>query len=260
MLYRTFLHLPGVDERLERHLWQNGCRTWWHLLEAEKIPSLSKTRLLFWKKELEEFLPFAKNLEELSLRLPRRHHWRLFKHFRREAVFLDIETDGLRRGKHQVTVLGMATEEGYFSYVARENLEEGLERLSEFRFWVTFGGSFFDWPFLKARYPWLPPPLVHLDLCPLFKRLGLKGGLKKIEKALGFERPEEIDGFDGYMAVKLWRLWRRKRKLSALERLIAYNREDVLNLIPLAEIAYSGLTRLTLTGKIPALSVFSGKP
>ncbi|NPA48758.1 MAG: ribonuclease H-like domain-containing protein [Thermodesulfobacteria bacterium] len=257
MLYRTFLLLPGVDEKTERHLWQAGCRTWWHLLARDSLPRLSGRRLRLLQDRLCELIPSAKDLDTLAARLPRRHHWRLFKHFRREAVFLDIETDGLRRGEHEVTVLGLATQEGYFAYVAGENLEEGLQRLKEARFWITFGGSFFDWPFLKSRYPWLSEPLVHLDLCPLFKRLGLKGGLKKIEKALGLGRPEEVDGFDGYMAVKLWRLWRRRGDAAALERLITYNREDVMNLIPLAEILYSGLTMLALTGKIPALSVSS---
>ncbi len=257
MLYRTFLHLPGVEERLERHIWQAGCRTWWHLLECSRLPGFSESRLSFLKRSLGEILPYARDLEILATRFPRRHFWRLFKHFRQEAIFLDIETDGLRRGKHEVTVLGIATSEGYAAYVAHENLEEGLARLEKARFWVTFGGSFFDWPFLKARYPWLPEPLVHLDLCPLFKRLGLKGGLKKIEKSLGLCRPDEVDGFDGYMAVKLWRRWRRRGDVRALEKLLTYNREDVLNLIPLAEILYTGLTVLTLTGKIPALSVSS---
>ncbi len=255
MLYRTFLLLPGVDEKFERHLWQVGCRTWWHLLSQKRLPRLSPKRLHFFQDQIQKLLLVSKDLKALASRLPRRHHWRLFKHFRKEAIFLDIETDGLKRGEHEVTVLGLATERGYASYVAGENLEDGLEILAQTRFWITFGGSFFDWPFLKTKYPWLPDPLVHLDLCPLFKRLGLRGGLKKVEKALGLMRPEEVDGFDGYMAVKLWRAWRQRGNPEALERLISYNREDVMNLIPLAEILYSGLTFLTLTGKMPALSV-----
>jgi hypothetical protein len=50
--------------------------------------------------------------------------------------------------------------------------------------------------------------------------------------------------------VRLWRTWRQGHS-QALERLIAYNREDVLNLQFLAEVAYKGLTHLALTGKPP---------
>ena len=257
MLYRTFLHLPGVDQDFERHLWQVGCRTWWHLLEAQSLEDVSSRRLSFWRRRLEEQLLRRKDLAFFARLLPRREHWRLYKHFLEEAVFVDIETDGLNRYQNQVTVLGVLDRNGYRAYVAGKDLEEGVRRLKEARFWVTFGGSFFDWPFLKAHYPWLPKPLVHLDLCPLLKRLGLKGGLKKIERHLGLGRPEEVDGLDGKAAVRLWRRWRRQKDEKALATLIAYNREDVLNLSLLAELAYSGLTYLTLTGKRPALRVSS---
>lgn len=257
MLYRTFLHLPGVDQRLERHLWQVGCRTWWHLLEAESLEGISARRLSSWRRRLEDHLLRRGDLAFFSRLLPRREHWRLYKHFRAEVLFVDIETDGLNRYRNQVTLLGLSDGRHYRAYVAGEDLEEGLSRLEGARFWVTFGGSFFDWPFLKAHYPWLPKPLVHLDLCPLLKRLGLKGGLKKIERLLGLGRPEEVDGLDGQAAVRLWRCWKHRRDEEALTTLIAYNREDVLNLSLLAEIAYSGLTYLTLTGKRPALRVSS---
>lgn len=258
MLFRTFLFLPGVDERTERRLWQVGCRTWWHLLERD-YTGFSATRLALWRKKLSLLSTRAGDLDFLARRLAKRHHWRLFKHFKKEAIFLDIETDGLRKGQHQVTVLGLFDGQRYHAFIAGRNLEEGLSLLQTKKFWVTFGGSFFDWPFLKESYPWLKGPVVHLDLCPLFKRLGLKGGLKRIEKALGLARPEEIDGFDGYMAVKLWRRWRQRRDHQALARLVAYNREDVVNLAYLAEVLYAGLCQLALTGQTPALTVSSSR-
>ncbi len=259
MLCRTFLFLPGVDEKTEHHLWQAGCRTWWHLLERD-FPPFSSKRLTFWRKKLEGLSPWARDLTFWAQHLPRKHHWRLLKHFSKEALFLDIETNGLKKGKHEVTVLGVFDgRRGYQAFVAGENLEEGLSLLEQARFWVTFGGSFFDWPFLKSCYPWLPEPLVHLDLCRLFRRLGLRGGLKKIEKQIGLKRPGGVEGLDGYAAVKLWCRWRKCGDGKALEKLIAYNREDVVNLLWLAELVYFGLTRLTLTGKIPALRVSSRK-
>ena len=58
--------------------------------------------------------------------------------------------------------------------------------------------------------------------------MGLRGGLKKIEKMLGIVR--ETEGLNGYDAVKLWKKWVEKKDKSALKKLIIYNKEDVVNL------------------------------
>ncbi|AEH44899.1 hypothetical protein Thein_1028 [Thermodesulfatator indicus DSM 15286] len=257
MLYRTFLFLPGVSERTEFFLWQEGVTHWWKLLEAESLPGISPGRLSFWKKKLSQVIIFKENLASLAEILPKRHHWRLYQKFKNRALFLDIETDGLKKGLNQVTVLGLFDGEEYKAFIAGENLEEGLQILADAELVVTFGGSFFDFPFLRNHYPWLPMPKVHLDLCPLLKRLGFKGGLKRIEKVFGLARPSEIDGLDGFEAVRLWRKWQHQKDVKALEKLILYNREDVINLLYLAEITYQGLKHLVLTRHVPALTVSS---
>ena len=58
--------------------------------------------------------------------------------------------------------------------------------------------------------------------------MGLRGGLKKIEKKLGIIR--ETEGLNGYDAVKLWKKWVEEKDKSALKKLIIYNKEDVVNL------------------------------
>ncbi|NPB09249.1 MAG: hypothetical protein GXO17_02750 [Thermodesulfobacteria bacterium] len=256
MIYRTFLHLPGIDQKGERRLWAAGIEDWWDFLAAESVPGFSTARLRRQKEALRFFLSFADDLVSLAAYLKRRHHWRFFEPFGKNALFLDIETDGLKKDQSRVTVLGLSDGVRYRAFVAGEDLEEGLEILAAHPFWVTFGGSFFDWPFLRHHYPWLPEPVVHLDLCPLLRRLGLRGGLKRIEKMVGLSRPEEVEGLDGFEAVRLW--WRYRRgDERALRRLILYNRQDVENLPLLARLAYEGLRSLALTGKIPALTVSS---
>lgn len=258
MLYRTFLHLPGVSEREERRLWCLGVEDWWDFLAADDLPGISRGRLLRLKEGLRLSLAYHDDLSFLAQAIPRRHHWRLYQVHHERALFLDIETDGLDRERGKVTVIGLARGPYYKAYVAGEDLEEALSIIASASLVVTFGGAHFDLPFLRAKYPWLPQPPVHLDLCPLLRRLGFKGGLKRVERALGLRRPEEVEGLDGYQAVRLWRAWRRGNT-RALERLVAYNREDVLNLRFLAEVAYRGLVHLALTGKTPALTVSSGK-
>ncbi|MGD9577374.1 MAG: ribonuclease H-like domain-containing protein, partial [Syntrophorhabdus sp.] len=65
------------------------------------------------------------------------------------------------------------------------------------------------------------------------KQLKIKGGLKELEKMYGIERKTE--GVNGFKAVQLWEIYRRHGRKDALELLLEYNKEDVLNLIPLEE-------------------------
>jgi uncharacterized protein YprB with RNaseH-like and TPR domain len=84
-----------------------------------------------------------------------------------------------------------------------------------------------------------------MDLCFALRDIGYKGGLKKIEKQLGISRGDDTDGLTGLDAVRLWRQHQLGIE-SALERLIAYNREDVVNLETISEIAYKGLKGKTM--------------
>jgi uncharacterized protein YprB with RNaseH-like and TPR domain len=93
-----------------------------------------------------------------------------------------------------------------------------------------------------------------VDLRFLLARLGFKGGLKKIEPHFGIHRPDEVDGMDGYMAVILWDRYRRG-DTGALDLLLSYNREDVVNLEVLMDAAF-GMYRERLcsggaAGRIP---------
>jgi hypothetical protein len=69
----------------------------------------------------------------------------------------------------------------------------------------------------------------------------VKGGLKGAERILGIARPDEIEGVDGFMAVLLWRE-HRAGNATALDTLLRYCLEDVVNLKPLLAIAYNRLT------------------
>lgn len=145
-----------------------------------------------------------------------------------EALFVDIETEGLSRERNDITLIGIYKKDRYFAFVKGINLEKALRFLATTPLWITFGGENFDIPFLKKTFQGLSYPEIHLDLYHLTGAIGLKGGLKKIEKALGLER--QTDGMNGYDAVKLWKKWVEDRDKSALRKLILYNREDVVNL------------------------------
>jgi len=61
------------------------------------------------------------------------------------------------------------------------------------------------------------------------RRVGLTGGLKAVEEALGVARSDEVDEVDGSEAVRLWHAY-EDGDTAALERLVEYNRYDAENL------------------------------
>jgi uncharacterized protein YprB with RNaseH-like and TPR domain len=62
--------------------------------------------------------------------------------------------------------------------------------------------------------------------------------LKACEAKLGIDRGE-LEGIDGFFAVHLWYEYKLRGNEEALETLLAYNIEDVLNLEQLWTLAYN---------------------
>ena len=56
---------------------------------------------------------------------------------------------------------------------------------------------------------------------------------------------DELEGVDGFLAVLLWHEYRRRDNRDALETLLAYNVQDVLNLETLVVFAYNQKLRET---------------
>lgn len=245
MLTRTFLHIPGVGPKTERSLWEQGCSDWDCFL-GETRYNLNQVPYETARLEIETS---RTNLEAgvhqyFSRALGVAEAWRAFPEFRKRAVYLDIETDGGDRGD-SVTMVGLYDGETFRALVKDEDLFEFPDVISHYGMVITFFGTGFDLPMLQRCFPNVRFDQIHLDLCPTLKRLGMHGGLKRIEKAMGIERSAETDGLNGMDAVRLWRMHRLGAS-GALEKLIAYNREDVVNLERLAELAYRRLFALTL--------------
>jgi hypothetical protein len=237
MLKRTFIHLPGVGPRRETHFWRQGLATWEDFLAAKRLQGLSRERLDWLKAELTRSLDHLADAAYFADRLQAGEHWRLFNHFRPRVGYLDIETTGKVWPGLLVTVAGLYDGANMRQFVQGDNLQEFPQALSEFDLLVTFNGTQFDLPVLRAYFPELKLPPAHVDLRFLMARLGFKGGLKKIEPRFGIRRPQAVDGMDGYMAVLLWQRYQRGDR-GALDLLLSYNREDVVNLEVLMDAAF----------------------
>ena len=127
----------------------------------------------------------------------------------------------------------------------RRIIRRSSEALRQYDLLVTFSGTAFDLPMLLGHYPDLPLDQPHMDLCLLGRRLGYCGGLKAIERQVGIDRPETLDGMSGDGAVRSWNRWRHSRDEAARTLLLRYNEADCVNLEPLAELFYRLMVQST---------------
>ncbi len=232
MLKHSFIHLPGIDSATEESLWARGITSWNHLEqdEAGREPQLrdaiaeSKMRL-----QGRDALYFAE-------RMPAYESWRLYGEFYEDVAYLDIETTGLG-GEAYTTVCGVLDQSGFTAFSRGDEMDLLSEYLDQFKLVVTFNGKSFDVPFLRRELGHgVLRRAAHMDLMHVLRRLGLKGGLKRIEQALGVGRPSSLSTLDGRDAITLWSM-SQEGEHEALDTLIRYNAEDVLVLPRLAEIA-----------------------
>jgi uncharacterized protein YprB with RNaseH-like and TPR domain/predicted nuclease with RNAse H fold/adenylate kinase family enzyme len=274
MIEQTFLHLPGVGLKTERRLWSCGYSTWDLVLEALHEGHSPRTltrpkfqRELFPVTDFESTDPvialwldyLAKSKCALASAdyayflelLPPSHHWRLIPKILDSALYLDIETTGLSRDLHYVTVVGALFDHKFYQWVWPEPLDGLGELLRAAKVVVTFNGTRFDLPFLRAQAPEVGTPRAHVDLLPVARAAGLKGGQKAVEKELGLSRPHGIESWDGSDAVASWCSGLYGDRKS-YRRLLQYNRADVEHMTCLAERLYSrlateqGLTSIAL--------------
>ena len=145
-------------------------------------------------------------------------------------AYLDIETD--RRGN--ICVIGIYIEQkGFVQLYGNDITTDNVETIiSNAKTVVTFNGDGFDLPHIKKRLNLdIMATANSIDLFKEKKKLGIKGGLKALEKMFGISRKTE--GMNGYDAIKLWESYTVYGRDEALNLLLEYNREDVLNLISL---------------------------
>jgi len=144
-----------------------------------------------------------------------------------DRAYLDIETSYTG----EITVVGICLLPDeivqLIDDITPRNLIDALASASVI---VTYNGNRFDFPVIRR--------IVGVDLRAQFTshdlmydcwRKGLYGGLKGVEKQLGIAR--QTVGLTGRDAPILWDRYISKGDYRALELLLCYNREDVINLV-----------------------------
>jgi uncharacterized protein YprB with RNaseH-like and TPR domain len=149
-------------------------------------------------------------------------------------AYLDIETTGLSPWGSEITVIGIHLCCGdnveMVQLVGMDITADSLlESLDGIDILYTYNGSRFDLPFIHTQLGInLAELFPHRDLMYDCWRNRLRGGLKGVEKQLGINR--NLPDMNGYQAVRLWWRYVDTFDLDALNKLLEYNKEDVLNL------------------------------
>ena len=154
-------------------------------------------------------------------------------------AYLDIETTGLSFFRDVITVVGIylcsATDSKLIqligNQVTRDNLNEALSGVHSI---FTYNGRRFDLPFIDSSIGLdLSSSFYHRDLMYDCWRFNLKGGFKSVERQLKI--PRQLKDVDGFTAVLLWKEYKSYGSKKALDLLLQYNKEDVVNLKALRE-------------------------
>ena len=238
MLQHTFSHIRGVGEKAEKALWQAGILDWNNFFETPDIP-LPADKTAYIREQLRQSRDALKAGDHAFFTglLPASHHWRIFREFRNSAAYVDIETTGLAQGYNEITTIALYDGKNIKYYINGHNLDRFPDDIQSYDLLITYNGKCFDIPFM-AHFFRTTFHQAHIDLRYVLKNLGYTGGLKGCEKRFGIGR-DGLDGVDGYFAVRLWQEYQTTKQTSALETLLAYNIEDVINLEFLMHQAYN---------------------
>ena len=237
MLKNTFLHIPGIGAKLEKKLWDLGIVDW-GCVTVDNLCKLSPKRIETINNYTKESLKHLadNNPGYFSNLLPSSEHWRIFSKFRASTAYLDIETTGLEMWE-DITTIALYDGKRIKYYVQGQNLDDFIDDIEKYNVIVTYNGKCFDVPFIEEHFR-TKLNHSHIDLRYVLKSLGYAGGLKMCEKALEIDRGD-LDGVDGYFAVLLWYDYKQNKNEKALETLLAYNIEDVINLEILMVMAHN---------------------
>jgi uncharacterized protein YprB with RNaseH-like and TPR domain len=237
-LKRSFIHIPGIGQKRERALWRRGVADWHAALSADL--SWMGRRAGAVREEAKRSIErlAERDCAYFASKLPPRERWRLWPEFREDCCYLDIETD-----PYMPTIVGVHCRGRYRCFMRGRDLDEAPDFLASVKFLVTYCGTGFDLPVLRRCFgPDLLKSAAHLDTMHVLHSLGIRGGLKASEEALGIKRPPGIAGLSGDDAVRLWFEY-RDGSTAALDALIGYNRADVMNLERILETVMPRLVR-----------------
>ncbi len=221
--------LDGISPASEISLRNRGYLTTRQLLaHADELFSSKHARSLRSDYELISKARQLNRLDVLVNHFPCGYRVRVLHDFFDEALFYDIETDGCAASSN-ITCISVYVNGTLMSFVRDKNLNDFVDCFHRAKLLVSFNGKRFDTPTVCRTFRLSTIP-AQIDLMDESRHFGFRGGLKAIERQMGFERIHS-EGVSGLDAISLWDEYMKEQDEDALEKLIAYNQEDVLSLV-----------------------------
>ena len=178
------------------------------------------------------------------------------EYLRAGDLFVDIETTGLARVRHQIYLIGMASVVDHNSIYVNQlfadrpedesallsGFSEKLQTMQVKRI-ITYNGNRFDLPFLLARAGICGVPLDFgdLELFDIYKEVVSRKKMlqlqdyrqKTVEQFLGIDREDQYSGGE---LIKVYENYVRCPDKNARQLLKLHNYEDVLGMIDLLSV------------------------
>jgi uncharacterized protein YprB with RNaseH-like and TPR domain len=244
MLENSFVHLPGIGPGTEEKFWAQGLHTWAHLADnLNEIFSPGKAQQISQALHESQLAYQAREFTYFQGRFKGAEMWRVLPALLEsecidQIAYLDIETTGLGFPPQCKSTTIAVYYEGtlHLEHVPARKRTLLKEIDQNAKCLVTFNGGTFDLPFLRREFE-LKLSQAHVDLRYWMAKLGFRGGLKAIQKALPDVRQRDSMDIDGFDAVRLWKLHERGVP-KALETLLTYNAEDT---VVLEQMIYIGI-------------------
>lgn len=240
ILDQSLCMLQGVSPEVEIRLRRAGVMSCAQLAaEAERYFSVNHAQRI--RASYEEWqMARAHGLVDWEVNhLPAGHRVRALQEHWDDALFYDIETDGMM-ATSSITCISSLRNGQMRSFWRGHKLSDFLAEWSAAKILVSFNGKRFDTPIVCKAFGLTTVP-AQIDLMNEAAHYGYRGGLKVIEKKFGFMRRGKWCA-DGKDAIRLWNEYSATHSEKALSELLEYNQADVASLMTLAR----GVLRLSL--------------
>jgi uncharacterized protein len=231
MIKASFIFLDKIGEQKEKSIWGQGIVDWDGFLQAKNIKGVAKHKKIYYDRAIQRLKKALgdENTAYFYEQSPK-HTWRLYPFFKEDTVFVDIEIE-----QSGIIMIGLYDGREMKTMVKGVNLDKEVlkKELEKYKVMVTFNGGSFDLPRLKKYFGDIPK-LPHVDLRHVCSKVGLVGGLKRIEEQLGITRPTHLKA-QGESVVGLWKAFHASGDREYLNLLVQYNEEDTANLKEVAD-------------------------
>ncbi len=226
MLERTFCHLDGLGVSAEMKLWRKGVLCWRDLrLRAEEFLGKGKSCRVGRHLDASQSALQRQAWRFFLQTLPCGERVRIWPHIAGRTAFIDIETTGLS-SRDRITTAALLWKDEVKTYVNGASLHHLVQDLEKVEFLVSYNGDRFDLPLLRRELG-ARVDHPHLDMWLELYSRGFRGGLKQCERRFGIHR--EMSDLTGADTGSLW-AEHLKGRSGALQQLLEYNAEDVVNL------------------------------